>query len=172
MTKVLARLITPRWLVTGGQEDSVYDWVLPGGQIWKCRVEPWACRNFLSDTKDEHCFTSCPHVEEEQWRLVYVGWSFCRAEMFRGGGARPLHSWSWPSLKKRLRAGRGTPDSAGGWLRGFDTPLSASKDWLPSCHRRGEGHTPAHQVERVRRTEGVKIRLLTWSLSESWTIQT
>lgn len=45
---------------------------------------------------------------------VYVGWSFCRAEMSRGGGARPLHSFSCPSLKRRLRAGRGTPDSAGG----------------------------------------------------------
>lgn len=45
---------------------------------------------------------------------AYEGWSFCRAEMSRGGGARPLHSLSCPSLKRRLRAGRGTPDSAGG----------------------------------------------------------
>lgn len=57
---------------------------------------------------------------------AYAGWSFCRAEMCRGGGARPDHSLSVPSLKSRLRAGRGTPDSAGGWLRGPDTPLSGS----------------------------------------------
>lgn len=70
--------------------------------------------------------------------MLYVSWSFCRAEMSRGGGARPLHSFSCPSLKRRLRAGRGTPDSGGGWLRGLDTPLSRSEGWLPSCQHRSK----------------------------------
>jgi hypothetical protein len=42
-------------------------------------------------------------------------------------------------LKRRFRAGRGTPDSAGGWLRGPDTPLSGSADWLESCGEEGGG---------------------------------
>lgn len=78
--------------------------------------------------------------------MLYVSWSFCRAEMSRGGGARPLHSFSCPSLKRRLRAGRGTPDSGGGWLRGLDTPLSRSEGWLPSCQHGVKGDRSEHQA--------------------------
>uniref|UniRef100_A0A3P9LHG5 Uncharacterized protein n=1 Tax=Oryzias latipes TaxID=8090 RepID=A0A3P9LHG5_ORYLA len=77
------------------------------------------------------------HVRTEGLEFVGVvhdpDWSFCSVVMSRGGGVRPLHSLSCPSLKRRLREGRGTPDSAKRWLRGLDTPLSRSESWLPSC---------------------------------------
>ncbi len=79
---------------------------------------------------------------------VYVSWSLWRAEMCREGGARPLHSFSSPSLKSRLIAGRGTPDSAGGWLRGLKTPLSGSAGCFPSC----EGRWKIVSSTRIQRT--------------------
>lgn len=112
--------------MTGHWQTS--EWVFPCDQTWRCRVG----LQFLEDFG------------------AYVGWSFCRAEMSRGGGALPLHSFSCPSLKRRLRAGKGTPDSAWGWLRGFETPLSMSEGWMPSCQHRGENHRSKHQTEQTR----------------------
>lgn len=96
---------------------------------------------------------------------VYEGWSFCRDEMSRGGGARPLHSFSCPSLNRRLRAGRGTPDSAWGWLRGFDTPLSRSEGWMPSCQHRGKCPRWENHREGMRRSSRVMLmfHFIVWS---------
>lgn len=129
------------WLHTDGQgimNECISSWP-------DVKIQSWTSnKNFLSDTvrvgwsfsmRFWLAFFPCDQIWMIQ-EAVYVGWSFCRAEMSRGGGARPLHSFSCPSLKRRLRAGRGTPDSAGGWLRGFDTPLSRSEGWVPSCQQR------------------------------------
>lgn len=44
-------------------------------------------------------------------------------------------------------AGRGTPDSAGGWQRGPDTPLSGSPEWLQSYKKKKKKkYTPRELV--------------------------
>lgn len=117
-----------KWRSAGGANFPMSGhWRTRGRGFWMSASLWWRCR-----VGPRLRFPSRPNRE------VYVGWSFCRAEMSKGGGARPLHSFSCPSLKRRLRAGRGTPDSAGGWLRGFDTPLSMSEGWAVSCKHKGQ----------------------------------
>lgn len=154
-----------QWLDTDGQRGRLTN---EGVSLWlEIKMQGWTTnRSFLGETWRCEKHSGPHHRDAVSWFLnlevllmVYVSWSFCRAEMSRGGGARPLHSFSSPSLKRRLRAGRGTPDSGGGWLRGFDTPLSRSEGWLPSCQYGVKGDRSEHQAE-IRRTG--KSQTIVW----------
>jgi len=144
MTSSWRGLISHRSILTD-KRVSLWRRAFPPEQIWRCGAGPrWRTSSVRGDTEKKKkkrwpISLRCRFLKNQRFLArVYEGWSFCRAEMSRGGGARPLHSLSCPSLKRRLREGRGTPDSAGGWLRGLDTPLSMSDCWKQSCQQRAK----------------------------------